>query len=94
MVPEQLGVLGQSEAFKIGNVLTGIEGGHDEDKHGQIQKEEDQSGIDFIQLFHTMTLPSLSLPANRFISHTHRKMSSISTRDRAAPKLGLLALLN
>ena len=48
IVPKQLSIPHQGEAFKIRNVLAGVEGGHHEDEHGQVQEEENQDGVDFV----------------------------------------------
>ena len=57
-----------------------------------IEENEDQNRDDPIGSFHTTT--SSSPPPKRFIMPVHTNTSSISTRLRAAPRLGLLPCLN
>ena len=75
------------------DILAGIEGGHHQHDHGDIQEDEHQNGEDAVCLLHAMTPPSSSAP-KRFMMPVQTNTSSISTRLRAAPRLGLLPCLN
>ena len=91
-VPEQFHVLLEGKPFKFGDILTGVEGCHDQHCHGDIQKDKDQDGNDAVRSFHTTT-PSSS-PPKRFMMPVQIKTSAISTRLSAAPRLGLSPCLN
>ena len=64
-----------------------------QDDHGNIQEDEHHNGEDTVCLLHAMTPPSSSAP-KRFMMPVQTNTSSISTRLRAAPRLGLLPCLN
>ena len=93
VILEKLQILIQGKAVEIGDILAGVEGCNDQHRHGDIQKDEDQNGERTVRVFHTITPPSSS-SANLFMMPVQTKTSSISTRDRAAPRLGLLPCLN
>ena len=92
IVLEQTHILLQGEAFKLGQILARVERSHDEHHHRDVQEHEHQDRKELIGLFHTITPPSSS-PPSLFIMPVQTNTSSISTRLRAAPRLGLLPCL-
>ena len=94
LVLEQVFVVSYGEAFKHSQILAGVERSHDQHQHRQVQERKDQDGEDSVGSFHTTTPPSSSSPPKRFIMPVQTSTISISSKLRAAPKLGLLLVLN
>ena len=92
-VPEQLSVLLQCKAFKLGQVLAGVERAYDQHCHGDIEEYENENGQNAVCLFH-MTTPPSSSPPKRFMMPVQTNTRSISTKLSAAPRLGLSPCLN
>ena len=93
LILEKLHIPVQRKAFKSGDVLSCIERSHDQNEHGDIQEDENQSCKGTAGLFHPMMPPSSSAP-KRFMMPVQTNTRIISTKLRAAPRLGLLPCLN
>ena len=93
VIPEEPGVLPEGEAVEMGDILAGVEGCHNQHRHGNIQENKNQDRDESVGASHTTTLPSSS-PPKRFMMPVHTNTSSISTMDSTAPRLGLLPCLN
>ena len=90
---QQLPVPFQRKALHDHRVARGVEGHHDQHQNRRIQEYIHQGGDDFLPALHTITTSS-SLSVKWFITPMQMKISSISTSDIAAPRLGLYACLN
>ena len=88
-VPEQIGVLPEREALEACDVRAGVERGHGQNDHRDIQEDEHQNGDSAVEVLHTLMTSSPSPSPKRFITATQIKIRIINTRLMAAPRFGL-----
>ena len=88
-VPEQIGVLPEREALEACDVRAGVERGHGQNDHGNVEEDEHQDGDGAVEVLHTLMTSSPSPSPKRFITATQIKIRIINTRLMAAPRFGL-----
>ena len=88
-VAEQIGILPQRKALEAGDVRAGIERGHGQNDHRDVEEDEDQNGNGTVDVLHTLMTSSPSPSPKRFITATQMKIRIMRTRLMAAPRFGL-----